>query len=140
MIISTKGRYALRVMIDLAENGRGSYIPIKEVAARQGLSVKYLERILPALTQNKLLDGQQGKGGGYRLARSPDAITAGEILKLVEGDLSPVTCLECGAEPCNKADECRTLPLWRNLQSVISGYLDSVTIESLMKQSATDNA
>ncbi len=135
MIISTKGRYALRVMIDLAENGRGSYIPIKEVAARQGLSVKYLERILPALTQNKLLDGQQGKGGGYRLARSPDAITAGEILKLVEGDLSPVTCLECGADPCNKADECRTLPLWRNLQSVISEYLDSVTIESLMKQS-----
>lgn len=133
MMISTKGRYALRVMIDLAENERGSYIPMKEVANRQGLSIKYLERILPILTQHKLLEGQHGKGGGYRLARAPEAITAGEILKLVEGDLSPVTCLECGAVPCNKADHCRTLPLWQNLQNVICDYLDGVTLRSLMQ-------
>lgn len=132
MTISTKGRYALRVMIDLAEHNNGSFIPMKEVAARQGLPHKYLEHILPTLTQNNIVESVHGKGGGYRLTRKPEEYTVGEILRLVEGDLAPVACLECGAEPCEKADQCRTLPMWKNLHNMIDGYLDGITIKDLM--------
>ena len=100
MIISTRGRYALRVMLDLAENGNGDYIAMKKIAERQGISLKYLERILPVLTQNNIVEGVQGKGGGYRLTRKPEEYKVGEILRLTEGDVAPVSCLECGAEPC----------------------------------------
>jgi len=96
MIISTRGRYALRVMIDLAENSDGGYIAMKTIAERQGISLKYLERILPVLTKNQLIEGLQGKGGGYRLCRSPKEYKVGEILRLTEGDFAPVACLECG--------------------------------------------
>lgn len=132
MTISTKGRYALSVMIDLAEHNNGSFIPMKEVAQRQGLPHKYLEHILPALTQNNIVEGVHGKGGGYRLTRKPEEYTVGEILRLVEGNLAPVACLECGAEPCEKANQCRTLPMWKNLQNMIDGYLDGITIKDLM--------
>ena len=94
MMISTRGRYALRVMIDLAEQGGSGYIPMKDIAERQGLSLKYLERILPVLTKNGIVEGVQGKGGGYRLCRSPEEYTAGEILRLTEGSLAPVSCME----------------------------------------------
>lgn len=134
MIISTRGRYALRVMIDLAENGNGEYIAMNKIAQRQQLSLKYLERILPVLTQNKIVEGIQGKKGGYRLTRKPEEYKIGEILRLTEGDLAPVACLEPGAEPCNKRGECRTLPMWAKLHELINDYLDSVTLSELMKK------
>lgn len=134
MIISTRGRYALRVMIDLAENGSGDYIAMKKIAERQGISLKYLERILPVLTQNGIIEGVQGKGGGYRLTRKPEAYRVGEILRLTEGNLAPVSCLECGAEPCEKREECRTLPMWTELHDMITDYLDNVRLSDLMKK------
>lgn len=133
MIISTRGRYALRVMMDLAENGNGEYIAMKKIAERQGISLKYLEQILPVLTQNKIVEGVHGKGGGYRLTREPKEYKVGEILRLTEGDLAPVTCLEYGAEPCEKREQCRTLPLWMKLHDVIEDYLDSITLEDILE-------
>lgn len=132
MMISTRGRYALRVMIDLAEHSEG-YIPMKAVAQRQGLSLKYLEQILPVLTKQHLIEGIQGRSGGYRLCRKPGEYTAGEILRLTEGDLSPVSCMGADAAPCDRSDECRTLPLWSGLSKVVNEYLDSVTIADLMQ-------
>ena len=133
MIISTRGRYALRVMLDLAENGNGEYIAMKKIAERQGISLKYLERILPVLTQNYIVEGVQGKGGGYRLTRKPEEYKVGEILRLTEGDLAPVSCLECGTEPCPKRDVCKTLPMWTKLHDMIGEYLDSVTLADLLQ-------
>lgn len=135
MMISTRGRYALRVLIDLAEHYCGSYIPMKDIAARQELSLKYLERIMPALSKSGLVEGVHGKGGGYRLARSPEDCTVGEILRLTEGDLAPVACLECGARPCERAGVCRTLPMWTELNRRMNEYLDSVSLADLMRTS-----
>lgn len=132
MTISTRGRYALSVMIDLAEHNNGAYIPMKEIANRQNLPLKYLEHILPALTQNNIVESVHGKGGGYRLTRKPEYYSVGEILRLVEGDFAPVSCLECGAEPCKQATQCRTLPLWKNLQNVIDRYLDGISVMDLV--------
>lgn len=133
MLISSRGRYALRVMIDLAEHDDGAYIPMKEVAQRQDISLKYLERILPILVSAKLVEGLHGKGGGYRLTRKPEDYRISEILRLTEGDLAPVACLECNAEKCNRTAECRTLPMWMELNRRVNEYLDSVTIADLMK-------
>ena len=133
MMISSRGRYALRVMIDLAEHSDGSYIPMKEVAQRQEISLKYLEKILPVLVAGRLVEGIQGKGGGYRLTRSPGEYRVGEILRLTEGDLAPVSCLECGTDECIRSATCRTLPMWSELNRRILEYLDSVTIADLMK-------
>lgn len=129
-MISTRGRYALRVMIDLAEHA-GGYTPMKEVAARQGISLKYLEQIMPALSKSGLVEGIHGKGGGYRLTRSPEEYTAGEILRVTEGDLAPVACLACGAEPCARSESCKTVPLWRGFQALTNDYFDGVTLASL---------
>ena len=123
MIISTKGRYALRVMIDLAEHQTDSYIPLKEIARRQEISEKYLESILKILVQHKLLTGLRGKGGGYRLTRAPELYTVGSILRLTEGDLAPVACLEETASPCPRMAGCRTLPMWRELDQLINCLL-----------------
>ena len=136
MIVSTRGRYALRVMIDLAENGNGEYIPMKKIAERQGISLKYLERILPILTRNQIVEGIQGKGGGYRLTRKAEEYKVGEILRLTEWDFAPVSCLECGSEPCERSAECKTLPMWSKLHNIIGGYLDSVTLEDLLNGKA----
>ena len=133
MMISTRGRYCLRVMIDLAEHQEEGYIRMKEVAERQGISLKYLEKILPVLAKNNIVDGIQGKGGGYRLTRKPAKYTLSEILRLTEGSLAPVACLECGAAPCDRAAECRTLPIWTELDRRIKEYLDSVTVADLLK-------
>lgn len=133
MLISTRGRYALRVMIDLAENQSGSYIPMKDVAQRQGVSLKYLERILPVLAKNGLIEGVHGKGGGYKLTRLPEEYRVGEILRLTEGDLAPVTCLECGAKPCERAGECRTISMWAGFHRTINEYFDGITIADLMR-------
>ena len=130
-MISTRGRYALRVMIDLAEHRSGRYIPMKEVAARQEISLKYIERIMPLLTKAGLVDGQHGKGGGYMLRREPESYTAGEILRAAEGDLAPVACLGCGAQPCPRAAMCRTLPMWERYYKLTKDFFDSVTLAEL---------
>ena len=119
MMISTRGRYALRVMIDLAEQHSAGYVPMKDVATRQNISLKYLERILPSLVKSRFIEGVHGKGGGYRLTREPKEYLVGDILRLTEGDLAPVACLECGAEPCSNPD-CRTKPLWEKLNVIIN--------------------
>ena len=136
MMISTKGRYAMRVMIDLAEHGGDGYVAMKEVAERQQISLKYLEKILPALVAEGLVEGVHGKGGGYRLTRKPEEYTAGEILRVAEGELVPVACMLCGAEPCKRAAECRTLPMWNKLGSVVGNYLDGVTVADLINGKA----
>ena len=134
MMVSTRGRYALRVMIDLAEHSDGGFIAMKEVAQRQEISLKYLERILPLLVEAGLVEGLRGKGGGYRLTREPDEYPLGEILRKTEGDLAPVACLECGAKPCSRTAECRTLPMWKELDAIINNYLDSKTLADLVRQ------
>ena len=131
MLISTKGRYALRVMIDLAEHQTEGYIPLKEVARRQELSEKYLESIIKLLVKAGILSGLRGKGGGYKLNQSPDAYTVGSILRLTEDSLAPVACLEPGATACAKAAECRTLSMWQGLDKVINDYLNQITIADL---------
>lgn len=133
MMVSTRGRYCLRVMIDLAEHQGEGYVRMKDVAERQDISLKYLEKILPVLAKNNIVDGIQGKGGGYRLTRLPEEYTLGEILRLTEGTLAPVACLECGAVPCGRANQCRTLPVWTELDRIVNTYLDSVTIADLLK-------
>ena len=133
MMISTRGRYALRVMLDLAENSDGAYVAMKEVAERQQVSLKYLERILPLLVEQKLVEGIRGKGGGYRLTREPDEYPIGEILRATEGDLVPVACLEKSAKPCPRAKSCKTLPMWKELDELICNYLDSKTLADLLE-------
>lgn len=131
MLVSTKGRYALRVMVDLAEHQAAGRIPLKEIADRQGISEKYLENILSILVRNGLLSGMRGKGGGYRLTRSPEQYTAGEILRLTEGSLAPVACLDGGCRGCDRVADCPTISMWTKLDKLINDYLDSVTIEDL---------
>lgn len=135
MIISTRGRYALRVMIDLAENSGGELIPMKTVAERQNISLKYLEKILPALKNAGLIEGVHGKGGGYRLTRAPEDYRVYDILVLTEGELATVACLDCKSqEKCSNSENCRTKPMWTELQKIIGDYLKSVTIKDLMKK------
>lgn len=136
MLISTKGRYALRVMIDLAEHLTDEYIPLKEVAQRQDISEKYLETIIKLLVRANFLVGLRGKGGGYKLTKAPEQYSIGSILRLTEDSLAPVSCLEPGASACAKAAECRTLAMWQELDKVINEYLDNVTIADLMKSGA----
>ena len=131
-MISTRGRYAIRVMLDLAEHRSGGYIPMKEVADRQGISLKYIEKILPVLTREKLVEGLHGKGGGYRLCRSPEDYTIGEILRLCEGDLAPVACLAKDAAPCERAAECRTLPMWQEYFRLTNEYFDGIRLSDLL--------
>ena len=134
MMISSRGRYCLRVMIDLAEHQGEGYIPMKDVAKRQGISLKYMEKLLPALVKNNIVEGLQGKSGGYRLTRKPEEYTLGEILRLTEGSLAPVACLECGAAYCDRAAQCKTLPVWTELDRIVNSYLDSVTIADLLQK------
>ena len=138
-MISTKGRYALRIMIDLAEHRNCGFIPMKEVAARQEISLKYIERIMPVLTKNSLVKGLHGKGGGYRLTREPDEYTVLEVLQAAEGDLAPVSCLGQNAEPCPRAGECRTLPMWKEYYDTIRSFFEGRTIADLMASSPADN-
>lgn len=135
-MISTRGRYALRVMIDIAEHSGGDFVPMKEVAARQEISLKYIERIMPLLTKENLVEGQHGKGGGYRLCRPPEDYHVGEILRATEGGLAPVACLECGAKPCSRAAECRTLPMWQKYYAMTNEFFDGISVADLMKNEA----
>ena len=136
MLISTKGRYALRIMIDLAEHQTDEFISLRGIAQRQEISEKYLESIIRMLVKAKVVDSLRGKGGGYRLNKTPDQYTVGSILRLTEESLAPVACLEANAEACPRAGSCRTLTLWQGLDKVICEYLESVTIADLMEQCA----
>ena len=134
MLVSTKGRYALRVMLELAQRPAGSYTPLPVIAEKQSVSEKYLESIVVLLSRAGLVDGVRGKGGGYRLCKSPDQFTAGYILRLMEGSLAPVSCLDSGSAPCERASECRTLSLWAGLNEVINKYLDQYTLADLLRE------
>ena len=132
MLISTKGRYALRVMVDMAEHPSDGYLPLKAIAQRQEISEKYLESIIKLLVRAGLLTGLRGKGGGYKLTRAPQDYAVGDILRVTEESLAPVACLEPGADACSRGAECRTLSLWKGLDKVINDYLDNVTVADLM--------
>ncbi|HWQ51986.1 MAG TPA: RrF2 family transcriptional regulator [Terriglobales bacterium] len=133
MMVSTRGRYALRVMVDLAENDTGAHIPLRDIADRQEISRKYLENIMAVLSKAGFVDAVQGKGGGYKLSRAPDTYTVGSVLKLTEGSLAPVACLGKAKVKCHRAPDCRTLPLWRELDRVIDSYLEGITVADLVK-------
>lgn len=131
MLISTKGRYALRVMLELSDHDRDEYVPLSVIAKKQEISEKYLESILVVLSKAGAIDALRGKGGGYRLNRDPKDYTIGGILRLVEGSLAPVNCLDCKPNGCARTVECRTLPLWEKLYALIENYLDGVTLADL---------
>lgn len=139
MMISTKGRYALRVMVDLAEHNTGGYIPLKDIAKRQDISQKYLESIAAVLSKAGFVESVHGKGGGYRLSRLPNEYTAGSVLKLTEGSLAPVACLSQGRTGCARAANCRTLSLWTGLDRLIDDYLEGIRISDLMQETACGN-
>ena len=132
MLISTRGRYALRVMLELAQYDQGPYMPLPLIAEKQGISEKYLESIVAPLAKGGLIEGARGKGGGYRLRRPLKDYSAGEILRLTEGSLAPVSCLEGDANACPRAGQCHTLPMWTRLEGLINNYLDSVTLADLL--------
>ncbi|MBQ1441021.1 MAG: Rrf2 family transcriptional regulator [Clostridia bacterium] len=132
MKISTKGRYALRLMLDLAEHRGDGFVALKDIAERQSISKKYLEQIIPMLNTPELLQTNRGFQGGYRLAKSPENYTVGMILRLTEGSLAPVACLVQHPNTCERADECPTLFIWEGLNKVISDYLDSITLQDII--------
>lgn len=132
MKISTKGRYAVRMMLDLAEHGEGRYVALKEIAERQGISKKYLEQIVTILNKSDFLMTNRGFQGGYKLAKTPDKYTVGEILRLTEGSLAPVSCLEHQPNQCSRASVCPTLFIWKRLGDVINNYLDSITLQDVL--------
>jgi Rrf2 family iron-sulfur cluster assembly transcriptional regulator len=135
MKISTKGRYALRVMIDLAEHNTGDYIPLMDIARRQEISEKYLEAIIGVLSKHQFVHALRGKGGGYRLARQPEEYTVGSILKLVEGPFAPVACLEAEPNACPRAGACKTLRMWTDLYRMVDSYFEGITLADLAAQS-----
>ena len=135
-MISTKGRYAIRVMIDLAENDCGTFIPLKDIAARQGISKKYLEIIVKDMVAGGLLVGASGKGGGYRLVRTPEEYSIGEIIELMEGPLATVACLADGAVPCPRAAACETLPMWADDDRMTHDFFYSRHLSDLLKKTA----
>ena len=136
MVISTKGRYALRLMLDIAMQEGECPVPLHDIAERQGVSFKYLEQIVPPLTKAGYLKSVRGANGGYLLAKEPSQITTGDILRASEGNLAPVACLASDEIECPRADLCITLPFWRGLDDAITAYIDSVTLEDLVKDRA----
>ena len=132
MLISTRGRYALRIMLELAQYDQSPYMPLPLIAEKQGISEKYLESIVSLLVKGGLVEGVRGKGGGYRLRRPLQDSSAGEILRLTEGSLAPVSCLEGEENACPRAGQCHTLPMWTKLEGLINSYLDSVTLADLL--------
>jgi Rrf2 family protein len=131
MRVSTKGRYAIRVLIDMAQYGESDFHPLHELAARQGLSEKYLEAILGTLVKNQLLEGARGKGGGYKLAKPAKELTVWDVLSVIETSMSPVECVDNDKNGCDRADICPTLPMWKDLAKIIKDYFTGITIEQL---------
>lgn len=134
MKISTKGRYALRMLVDLAEHQNCGFVALKDIAERQNISKKYLEQIIPIFNKSDILKTTRGSQGGYMLSRSPDKYTVGEILRLTEGSLAPVECLNQDPIECERSGECATLPIWQGLNKVINEYLDSITLQDILDQ------
>ena len=134
MKISTKGRYAIRVMIDLAQHNTGEYIPLMDIAKRQEISEKYLESIVVILSRNDFVQSLRGKGGGYRLIKEPSEYTVGSILRITEGSFAPVSCLEKQPNRCERASYCKTLHMWEGLQKVVEEYFEGITIQDLLEQ------
>ena len=137
MIVSTKGRYALRVMVHFAQRGGEEYIPLKEIAEAEGISQKYLESIMTLLSKGGFVDAVHGKGGGYRLNRPPEGYTVGGILKLTEGSLSAVSCTSQGAAACSRTECCQAKPMWDKLDKMIDDFFEGITIADLLKDSAS---
>ena len=135
MIVSTKGRYALRVMVCLAGSPEGAYVPLKEIAENEGISQKYLESIMTVLSKGDLVDALHGKGGGYRLNKSAEAYTVGSILKLTEGSLNVASCTAQGAAACSRSTCCNTLPMWERLDKLIDDFFEGITLADLLKES-----
>ena len=136
MIVSTKGRYALRVMVCFAQRGADEYIPLKEIAEAEGISQKYLESIMSVLSKAGFVDAVHGKGGGYRLNRSPEEYTVGSILKLTEGSLATVSCTTQGPAACSRSSCCRTLPMWEKLDRMIDSFFEGITVADLLQETA----
>ena len=132
MMVSTRGRYALRVMIDIAEHSNGNYVAMHEVADRQDISLKYLERILPMLVKAKLIEGVHGKGGGYKLVKKPEKYTVGEILELMEGTLNSVVCLADRNYKCDRKKICKTLPMWKEFDGIVHDYFYGKKLTDLL--------
>ena len=138
-MISTRGLYAIRILLDLAEHNNGTFIPMKEMADRQDISLKYIGKIMPLLKTAGLVDSTHGIGGGYKLTRDPEQYTLWEILQVAEGDLAPVSCLQKGAPVCARTAECRTLPIWEKYYALTRDYFSSVTLADLMSAPQADN-
>ena len=138
-MISTRGRYALRLMLDLAEHGSEDFVPLKDIAERQGISKKYLEQIIPTLNRAGFLQTNRGFQGGYKLAKNPDKYTVGDILRETEGGLAPISCLEQSPIQCPRAAECMTLPMWKGLQDVINNYLNGITLQDMIDKNKAPN-
>lgn len=134
MKISTKGRYALRMLVDLAEHRDDGFIALKDIAKRQNVSKKYLEQIVPIFNKSDILKANRGYQGGYMLAKLPKDYTVGQILRLTEGSLSPVSCVDQDPVECDRSEDCATLPIWRGLSKVINEYLDSITLQDILDQ------
>ena len=133
MIVSTKGRYALRVMVSFAQRGREEYIPLKEIAEEEGISQKYLESIMTVLSKAGFVDAVHGKGGGYRLNREPEQYTVGSILKLTEGSLAAVSCTSQGPAACSRSTCCQTKPMWDKLDAMIDEFFEGITLQDLLE-------
>ena len=138
MIVSTKGRYALRVMLSFAQRGGDEYVPLKEIAEAEGISQKYLESIMTILSKANFVDAVHGKGGGYRLNRRPEDYTVGSILKLTEGSLAAVSCTAQGASACSRTTCCQTLPMWEKLEKMIDEFFEGITLADLLKEGRTE--
>ncbi len=135
MMISTKGRYALRVMLVLCSADNNEYISLKSIAENEGISEKYIESITSMLVKNDFVEGIRGKGGGYRLKKRPEDYSVGSILKATDGSLAPVSCLECKPNKCDRADNCKTLPIWKRLDKMIDEYLENITLFDVYNES-----
>lgn len=140
MKISTKGRYALRLLLDLAENQGDGYVSLKDIAARQEISKKYLEQIVAILNRPDVLKTNRGYQGGYRLAKNASEYTVGDILRITEGGIAPVACLDNSPIQCDRADQCITLPIWKGLYDVINQYLDGITLQDIIDQHSPDSS
>lgn len=132
MKISTKGRYALRIMLDLAQNSKGEYIPLKDISSRQGITIKYMEQIVPMLTRAGMVRSLRGNNGGYMLSREPEEYTIGEILRCAEGSLAPIACLEDEPNRCPRKEDCKTLAFWEGMRDVVYEYADGKTLKDLL--------
>lgn len=138
-MISTRGRYSIRILLDLAEHRSGDFIPMKDMAERQDISLKYIGKIMPLLKTAGLVDSSHGIGGGYKLTRAPEQYTLWEILQVAEGDMAPVSCLQKDAAVCDRAAECRTLPVWEKYYALTKDYFESVTLADLLDTPLADN-